>query len=314
MKKIISLILTVCILLTAAGCVMPQPQVKKISVVTTVFPVYDWVKNIVGEKSECVELTMLLDSGVDMHSFQPSAEDIIKISDCDMFIYVGGASDRWVSDALSAATNENMAVVNLLEELGDLAKTEELKEGMQGEEEEEYDEHVWLSVKNAQKLCNRIAYRLTQLDGDNAALYKSGALEYMQKLKALDGEFEEAVKGVHANTLLFADRFPFRYLCDDYGLDYFAAFSGCSAESEASFETVRFLAEKTDELGLKYVLTLEGGSNSIADAVIGATSSKSAEALAMDSMQSVDGSAVENGADYIDIMKKNLEVIRKLSY
>ena len=249
----------------------------KIKVVTTIFPEYDWVREILGEKSENVELTLLLGSGVDLHSYQPTIKDIAKISTSDIFIYVGGESDEWVDDVLANATNKNMKFINLMEVLGDKIKAEEIKEGMQAEEEEheheaeghhhhdeEYDEHVWLSLRNTKVICTEIANALCEKDSANADIYKANLAAYSAKLDVLDAKYADVVKAGNKKTVLFGDRFPFRYLVDDYGLDYFAAFVGCSAETEASFETVIFLAKKVDELGLKSILTIEKSDKKIA--------------------------------------------------
>lgn len=290
-----------------------------ISVVTTIFPEYDWVRQIVGDV-EGVDITMLLDNGVDLHSYQPNAEDIMKISTCDVFIYVGGESDEWVDDALNEATNKDMVVVDLLDVLGDSVKEEEVVEGMEAEEEEgeeegeeevEYDEHVWLSLKNAQTFVTAISDALSTVDSANATAYADNAAKYNDELSALDGKYEEAVKAANVNTILFGDRFPFRYLTDDYGLDYYAAFVGCSAESEASFETITFLAGKVDELGLKNVLTIENSDKKIAETIIANTNSKDANILTIDSMQATTSADVESGATYLGIMESNLSVLKE---
>ena len=314
--NIIAVVMLSVMLLSVAGCSATVPKSDKIKIITTVFPEYDWVKNLTAGRTDQVELTLLLDSGVDLHSYQPTADDIIKISTCDMFVYVGGKSDKWVDDALREPVNRDMTVINLMDVLGSSVKTEEIKEGMEAEEEEEeeeYDEHVWLSVKNAGTLCKYIAARLCELDPDGTDSYNSALADYLSKLDELDSELAAAAKNVRSGTLLFADRFPFRYLTDDYGLDYFAAFAGCSAETEASFKTVSFLASKVDELGLSFVLTIEGTNNSIASAVVDSTAAKNAKILTMNSMQSVTAADVEGGADYIGIMQKNLETLRMLA-
>lgn len=320
MKKIISAII-VLVMITSlfSGCSgTTQENNGKLSIVTTVFPEYDWVMNILGEKAADADVTMLLDNGVDLHSFQPTADDIIKISNCDLFIYIGGESDEWVEDALKTVKNENMISLNLMQLLGERVKEEEEVEGMQAEEEhadeeaeeKEYDEHIWLSLKNASGACGIITDALCEADEKNAENYKANLLEYTVKLNALDEQYEKAVKNASKKTVLFGDRFPFRYLFDDYGLEYFAAFKGCSAESEASFETISFLAKKTDELGLNYVMTLEGTDSKIAETVIENTKNKNAKILSMNSMQSITASDVENNASYLDITEKNLEVLK----
>ena len=258
---------------------------------------------------------MLLDNGVDLHSYQPTADDIIKLSDCDLFVYVGGESDGWVEDALKSAANKDRKVINLLEILGDSVKEEETVEGMQEEEEDheekEYDEHVWLSLKNAKTLVGAISAALQEIDPDNKDTYAANADAYGQKLSALDAEYQKAVSAGTYKTLLFGDRFPFRYLVDDYGLSYYAAFAGCSAESEASFETVSFLARKVDEGKLPCVLTIEGAQHKIAETVVQNTAGKNQKILTMDSMQSTTSQDVAGGTTYLSLMEKNLDVLKE---
>lgn len=291
----------------------------KLSIVTTIFPEYDWVRQILGENQANVDLTMLLDKGVDLHSYQPSADDMVKVSKCDLFIYVGGESDTWVDDALKSAQNKNMKVINLLDVLGNSVKEEEQVEGMQSEEEEEegeeegpeYDEHVWLSLKNAKTLCSSIADALCEIDSKNANVYKKNLNEYTKNLDALDKEYQQAVNGAKYDTLVFGDRFPFRYMVDDYSLKYYAAFVGCSAETEASFETIKFLANKVDELGVTTVLTIEDPKHKIAQTVVENTKEKNQKILALNSMQSVTSDDVKNGETYLNVMQSNLDVLKQ---
>jgi len=298
-----------------------EDSAQNISIVTTIFPEYDWVMNVLGENPSNAEVTMLLDNGVDLHSFQPTADDIMKIASCDLFIYVGGESDEWVEDALAEAVNEDMVVINLLDVLGDTVVEEEIVEGMEGEEEEceegeeeegpEYDEHVWLSLRNAAVLTRAIADAVESVDEDNADVYEANAEAYINELNALDEEYVTAVEEAQGDTLLFGDRFPFRYMTEDYGLNYYAAFVGCSAETEASFETIMFLADKVDELQLSSVMTIEGTDHRIAQTIIENTESGDQQVLTLDSMQSVTAQDVDNGASYLDIMRENLEVLRQ---
>lgn len=298
-----------------------EDNAQNISIVTTIFPEYDWVMNVLGENPSNAEVTMLLDNGVDLHSFQPTADDIMKIASCDLFIYVGGESDEWVEDALAEAVNEDMVVINLLDVLGDTVVEEEIVEGMEGEEEEgeegeeeegpEYDEHVWLSLRNAAVLTRAIADAIESIDEENAEVYEANAEAYINELNALDEEYVTAVEEAQGDTLLFGDRFPFRYMTEDYGLNYYAAFVGCSAETEASFETIMFLAGKVDELSLNCVMTIEGTDHRIAQTIVENTQSGDQEILTLDSMQSVTAQDVDNGASYLDIMRANLEVLRQ---
>ena len=298
-----------------AGSQAQSAADEKIRIVTTIFPEYDWVREILGDKADSAEITMLLDNGVDLHSYQPTADDLIKLSDCDLFVYVGGESDGWVEDALKSAANRDRKVINLLETLGDSVKEEETVEGMQEEEEDheekEYDEHVWLSLKNAKTLVGAISESLQELDPGNKDTYAANADAYVQKLSALDAEYQKAVSAGTYKTLLFGDRFPFRYLVDDYGLSYYAAFAGCSAESEASFETVSFLAGKVDEGKLPCVLTIEGAQHKIAETIVKNTAGKNQKVLTMDSMQSTTSKDVANGATYLSVMEKNLSVLKE---
>ena len=330
MKKITALLLALFVLVGAlAGCGKQNDTNKtdKLSIVTTIFPEYDWVREILGDKADNAEVTMLLDNGVDLHSYQPTADDIVKISDCDLFIYVGGESDGWVEDALRNAANRNMKVINLLEVLGDSVKTEEIVEGMQEEHEhedahahddaeeheheEEADEHVWLSLKNAKMLVRVISKALQELDPDNKDIYAANADAYVKRLSALDADYQAAVDAASNKTILFGDRFPFRYLVDDYGLRYYAAFVGCSAETEAGFETISFLAKRVDEWKLPCVLTIEGAQHKIAETIVRNTTTKNQKVLTMDSMQSTTTQDVKNGTTYLSVMEKNLSVLKE---
>ena len=306
-------------------------------IVCVTYPEYDWVMNILGDKAASFNVTLLQNNGTDLHSYQASIKDIAKISVCDMLVFVGGESDEWVEKAVAEAKNKNMVVVNMMESLGDKVKEEEIVEGMQAEEEEkedehehadhdddhdhdghhhhhdevEYDEHVWLSLRNAAALVQTLAQKISELDSANAAVYKANADSYAKELLDLDAQCKKAVAAAAKKTILFGDRFPFRYLADDYNLKYYAAFVGCSAETEASFETVIFLAKKVDELGLNAVLTIEKSDKKIAKTIVSNTKKKSAEILEMDSLQSITQKDIKAGRSYLSAMKKNLEVLKK---
>lgn len=485
---------------------------EPLSIVCTIFPEYDWVREILGDHAQNAEITYLLQNGVDLHSYQPTAEDMMKIAECDLFIYVGGESDAWVENTLSAAENPDRQVINLLEVLGDSAKVEERKEGMQESEHEhdhehsktvstfeddevqdrplsdwegdwqsayplvldgsldeawehksedgsmtveeykdyytkgyksdyaaisihddhiqftdndgnvtesdykytgyfiqnwstgtkaamyrfeaedkasgapiyiefndhiiepekaehfhirmsnesydaivdpegnwptffdaslspkgvceevighdhkdededeeheheegevEYDEHVWLSLKHAKVLCAEIADKLGILDAVNAEDYKANLTAYTEKLDALDSDFQTLVDSASVKTVVFGDRFPFRYFVDDYGLDYFAAFVGCSAETEASFETITFLSQKVDELGVSTVFTLENSDQKIAQTVVENTKAQNQQIAALNSLQSVNTQQVESGATYLSIMQENYNTLKE---
>ena len=350
MKKIIFIILvTTLTLFSLSACkkdnvkeIEVDSQSEKIKIVTTIFPTYDWVQEVIKGNEDKFELTLLIDSGVDLHSYQPTADDIMEISNCDLFIYVGGESDKLIEDALKESINKDMKVVNLLEVLGDYVKTEEMVEGMQESEhshnhghnedhehehEEDHnhnghehdnhehhvheDEHVWLSLKNANKLVDVISNTIQEIDIDNKDVYKTNASNYIKKLNELDNKYQDIVSNSDKKVILFGDRFPFRYLVDDYGLEYYAAFVGCSTDSEASFETIAFLAKKVDEYNLNCVLTIENSDQKIAKTIIQNTNSKKQKILVLDSMQSITFNDIDNNASYISIMESNLEILKE---
>ena len=314
---------------------------KKVTVVATIYPQYAWLKEILGNHAESMGLTLLIKNGMDLHSYKPSAADIATIAKADMVVYVGGESDEWIGKALEATPNEKRVTVNLLEALGDRVKEEEIVEGMQAEEEEqsdsastslradgeaiqneghehhhheeevENDEHVWLSLKNAEILVNALAQAVSKLDTINANEYSANAAAYVAKINELDETYRVMVAGATHKTVLFGDRFPFRYLVDDYGIKYYAAFVGCSAESEASFETVAFLANKMDSLALPAIFTIDGSDAKIAQAVLAASKkSKEAQVLTLNSMQSIKAAQMDS-LDYLGMMRENMEVLKK---
>jgi len=290
---------------------------SKKNIVCTTYPEYDWVINIIGADSKDFEVTLLQNKGTDLHSYQPSVKDIAKVSMCDLFIFVGGESDEWVENIIENPKNSKMKVINMMETLGDKVYEEEVVEGMQAEEEEgeseeepEYDEHIWLSLRNAILLVNSISAEIQNLNPEKASVYKDNASKYTDKLSELDKEYKNVIGKADKNTILFADRFPFRYLAEDYGLNYYAAFVGCSAETEASFETVAFLSKKVDELNLGTVLVIEKSDSKIAKTVIASTKSKNQQILVMDSLQSITQKDIKNGRNYYSVMKNNLEILK----
>ena len=326
MKMKLKTVLAVC-----AAIVLAVPAAAaKPRVVTTLFPIYDWTRNIIGERKDAVELLPPLNTGVDLHSYQPSVDDILRISTSDLFIYTGGLSDAWVERVMRDAVNKKLAAVSLIKALGERAREEETVEGMEAghhhhghdehekdhdhhehDEGPEYDEHVWLSLVNARLLCGRIAQALSEVDPQGADAYRANAAAYCAKLDALDAKYRAGVASAKHTTLLFADRFPFRYLVDDYGLSYFAAFQGCSAESEASFKTILFLADKLDALGLPCVLTIEGSSKKIAETVVRTAKRGPVPILTLDSMQSVQADGIASGPDYLTVMERNLAILQE---
>lgn len=304
-KRIAALALAVLMLLGASACGTAGHS-GGLRIVTTVFPAYDWVRVILGEGTNA-ELIWLQDGGVDLHSYQATAADLAKIAECDVFIYVGGESDGWAEEALAQATNKDMVVIDLMEALGtavNLAEEESEDGGT------EYDEHIWLSLQNAKILTAYIAAVLGALDAKNAETYAANAAAYESELMLLDADYLAAVRTAQVKTLVFGDRFPFRYLTEDYGLAWYAAFPGCSAETEASFETILTLAGKVDELGLPAVLAIEGSDGRVAETVA-ETAQTAPAVLWLDSMQAVSRSDAEAGETYLTAMENNLTVLRQ---
>lgn len=315
LRRWAAVILAAALVASLAGCAAPESvrEDGTLKIVTTIWPEYEWVQAILGDNPAGAEVTLLIDSGVDPHSFQPAVSDILELYTCDVLVYVGGASDQWVGKALRGEVDPDLVTVSLLETLGDSLCTEETVEGMEPEDHdheghdhdaEEYDEHVWLSLRKAQTLVTALAEQIAAADSANAATYRANAAAYNERLSALDAEYDAAVKSAPCKTLLFADRFPFRYLTEDYGLNYYAAFPGCSAETEASFATVTFLAEKLR--ALPAALIIDGGDGAIARTVA-ETAGNHAAILTMDSMQS----ARREGQTYISVMEDNLTVLRQ---
>ncbi len=312
------------------GCKRIQTEKKetnenKIKVVATIFPEYDWAKNLVKD-SPNVEVELLIKNGTDLHSYQPSTQDIVKIGNADIFIYVGGESDKWVSQVLKNSKKQNQIVVNLMQTLSDDIKEEELVEGMQcddhddhghdaeveeDDDETEYDEHVWLSVENVKKAVVKIAESLEVADLENSVLYASNLKNYLEELESLDAFKNKIADKIQQKNspLIFCDRFPFRYLMDELNLKYFAAFAGCSAETEASFETVAFLVKKTSELKPNSIFVTESSDKKLAQTVIAGAKLPETKITVLNSMQAVTLEQAQNGASYIKIMQENLQKI-----
>lgn len=317
-----------------------------LNIVCTTFPEYDWLRNLTAG-CDNVKLSFLIDEGIDLHSYQPTADDVIQIAAADMFVYVGGVSDGWVADAVKEAVNKDMVVVNLMDLLGDRVMPTPHKhsdhdqdgdhdadhnhegnhdadhnhegdhdadhnhEGNHQADHNQQDEHIWLSLKNAELIVGELTHKLVELDPDNVHLYGQNSAHYLAELQQLDQQYQQVVADAKHDTLIFADRFPFVYLFNDYGLDYYAAYTGCSAETEASFETVIFLAEKLDELGLKSLIILEKSDGKMAQTVIDNSEAKDAVVYMLDSLQSMTQADINSGVDYLQIMKNNLSTIEE---
>lgn len=313
-RKLFAAVTILVLIVSAAGCSKTQQASSKgISVVCATAPLYDWTRKIT-EGTDGTDLSLIIGNGTDLHSFQPSAKDIISIKNADVLVYVGGESDGWIRDALKDPANKNRQVVCLMDVLKDAIVEEEIVEGMQGEEEDgheeheegpEYDEHVWMSLRLTRRSCKAIEEALEKVSSSNAAKYKDNLDAYDKKLSELDKQYEEMVKGARLDTMVVCDRYPFRYLAEDYKLKYSAAFVGCSAETEASFETVKFLADKVKALDSKAVLIIDNSDGKLAKTVLETAGKSSVKVEVLDSMQSCGADL-----DYIRTMTDNLEKLK----
>lgn len=307
-KNIISGLLLLTLVLTMAGCAQPAGDSSKLQILCTGFAPYDWVRQIINGTHN-VAVSLLGNNSADLHSYQATVADLAAISDCDLFIYTGGTSDAWAEDALKNPRNPDRKTLALLE-IAELLQTKHLEGSEEHNHEHETEEHVWLSLNYAVKAVSAIADLLTEADPANQADYRANAENYIKDLQALDTQYQQCVDNAARKTLLFADRFPFRYLTEDYGLEYYAAFSGCSAETEAGFSTIAFLAQKVDELALPAVTVIETGDQVIAQTVIANTQAKDQQILVLDSIQGNGKQRINEGETYLDVMKKNLTVLQ----
>ncbi len=307
-KKLFALILAAVMLCAFCSCADTE-STKGLKVVCTAFPQYDFAKNILGDTD--YTLTLLTKNGEDLHSYEPTAADIIEIGTADLFIYVGGESDSWVEDILKSANNPTLKSLAIIDCVSTLYCNEDETEHQHNDEHDHtdsVDEHIWLSLENAAAITDEISGKLCEIDKENASVYSENTKSYIDKINQLDNEYKITVDGAKRNILLFADRFPFRYLTESYGIEYFAAFSGCSSESEASFETMAKLIDKTNELSLPVVLTIDGSDGTLAKTVCSETG---AQTRTLDSCQSVSITDIRNGTSYLGIMTSNLEIIKE---
>jgi len=298
-----------------AGCA-PQtatetvaPDGDRLSVVATIFPLYDFARAVSGGLAD---VTMLLSPGAEVHSFDPTAQDILKIQNCDVFIYVGGRNDAWVDTVLASVDMNGKTVVKLMDAVTPVE--EEIVEGMQADEHagedahEEYDEHIWTSPKNAMLMVDAVAQAMGEADSANAEAYLENAAAYNEEIKKLDERIRAVVDSAPKKLLVVADRFPFRYLTEEYGLDYMAAFSGCSAESDVSAGTLAYLIDKVKESGIKYIYHIEMSNRQVADAVAEQTG---AAPLLLHSCQNVTRAEFESGVTYVSLMAHNADNLEK---
>lgn len=320
MKKHICICISMLLLIgVMAGCSHATSSEEKepIHIVATIFPQYDWIREIIGEENALFEVTLLQNDGIDLHNYQPTAEDLVTLGASDLFVYVGGESDGWVTEALAQSQNQSQRSINLVTALGDAAKEEVLAPGMEAEEEEsdseeiEYDEHVWLSLNNAETLVTVLLQEIQELDPEHQEEYAQNASNYIQELNSMDEDFRQEIAEVKNPILFFGDRFPFRYLADDYNLTYYAPFSGCSAETEASFETIAYLAGVADKENLNSIFVLNTSDQKIAKTIIANTTAQNQQIYQLDSMESVTEKDLLEGIHYDEVMQENLKTIEE---
>lgn len=314
----ISALLCLCCFISSFLCGCTDTSSKKsdkIKILCAGFSQTEWVQNII-EGSDTAEVEPLYASGVDIHNFQASAADIVNISEANIFVFNGGVSDKPLYDVLDKSENANRIDFDCMKHLGNLVLSEDenvaVSDGEHKHEENdnESDEHIWLSLKNAIVLVDALAKEISSVDPQNSALYKENSKKYIEKLNELDREYENSIVASAKRILAFADRFPFRYLAADYSLECFAAFPGCSTETDASFASILFLADKVDEFDLNYVITVDRGQNSVSKSVIESAKKEDIKVVSVNSLQNVNDKDVKNGLTYLSAMESNLTAIR----
>lgn len=315
MKKRIFLIFLIILLLT--GCAPLQQQTDKTKVVATIFPLYDFAREIAGDDAE---VKMLLKPGAEVHSYEPTPQDIIAIQNCDVFLYIGGESDEWVRNVLESIDTTHMQVVALMDSVEAAEEAEggfawngehehnENDAHIHGEQSMEYDEHIWTSPKNAMLMAEAIGKALQAADRSHADGYESRATAYAEKLRQLDQDLTKTIAEAERNTIIFADRFPFLYLVRDYGLNYYAAYPGCSSEAEPSAATVAAIIEKVNETGVPIIFYIELSNRLMANTIAEATG---AEELLLHSCQNVSKEEFDRGESYLSLMNQNIVNLRK---
>lgn len=317
MKKT-SIILTLIIILSTLFCGCngaKNTDTQKLKIVTTSFSAYDWTKNILGDELKNTELILLSDNGVDMHSYQPTADDIINIQSSDLVILVGGSSDKWVNDSIKNV-KKDIKVINMLDILGDdVLYNNESHHDDNGHADHNHkgeelpDEHVWLSIRNAVLFSEKICLTLSDIDSKIADVYQKNFNNYKDKLTSLDNKYTECFNNSNNKNLVIADRFPLRYLVADYHLIHSALFEGCSAESDATIDSILNLSKIIDDNSLNYIFIIEGSKDKTAKSVIEHTKSKSQKILTLNSLQSVNKKDIKDGLSYLSVMEENLSLI-----
>ncbi|MBQ8849639.1 MAG: zinc ABC transporter substrate-binding protein [Clostridia bacterium] len=308
-KRIIAIILCALALIGAlSGC---EVEDEKLTVLCTVFPVYDWVRAVVGE-SKNIEVKLLVSDGADLHSFQPTAKDAISIKSADLVVRVGGADDSFVNELVTESADlrlmEAEGVTLRHMSVSSEHSREDEHEGSHGHEHA-VDEHIWLSLKNASACVDAICEAVCELDAEGAEVYRENTEDYINSLNALDAAYSEAIANIDTPRMIFADRFPFVYMTEDYGIEYEAAFEGCTTDAEAGFDTVLRLASRAEEWGLSYVFVTESSDGKLARSVSEAVSDGTLTTVTLNSMQSLTSADIAAGESYLGIAQKNLAVL-----
>ena len=320
MKKSLIFLFILCLILMLSACgeAPAESGGEGLDIVCTVFPAYDFAREIAGEKANVV---LLVPPGSEAHSFEPTPQDIIRIENCDLLLCNGGESEAWLEELLEGRENDipTLTMMDCVETL-----EEETKEGMQGvshdheheeheeheghEHEEEYDEHVWTSPVNAELIVSALCERLCRIDPENSGFYRKNGESYVSALRELDAAFRQTVENGKFDTLIFADRFPVRYFVEEYGLDYYAAFPGCADDTEPSAKTVAFLIDKLRDEGIPAVMFIEFSNEKMADVICEDTG---CEKLLFHSCHNVSAQQLKEGVSYLELMWSNVESLKE---
>lgn len=319
-SRFLTLLLVLALLSGALfGCQKNEGR-PRTEIVCTTFAAYDWVRAILGEE-DTLHPKLLVSDGSDLHSYQPTVADKVTLSEAALIVAVGGESDRWAAEMaedvpllvlseLDGMTLRTAELTNDREHNHEHAHEHVHHEDGHAHDHEGFDEHLWLSPRNASVAVSALSEAICALDSERTARYQANAAAYCAKLSALDTAIAAACAAAPRRELLVADRFPFVYLVEEYDLVFCAAFSGCSTEAQASFDTIVRLAHRADEWNLRYLLVTEGGDRRLANSVIAATTSQSLTVLALDSMQAVSNARVASGVTYLSLMYENLEILK----
>lgn len=320
MKKSLIFLIFLCLALSLCACgeAPAESGGEGLNIVCTVFPAYDFAREIAGEKANVV---LLVPPGSEAHSFEPTPQDIIRIENCDLLFCNGGESEAWLEEILEGRESQipSLVMMDCVEAL-----EEETKEGMQGvshdheheehedheehEHEEEYDEHVWTSPVNAELIVSALCERLCWIDPENSGFYRANGERYVSALQELDAAFCQTVENGNFDTLIFADRFPVRYFVEEYGLDYYAAFPGCADDTEPSAKTVAFLIDKVRSEGIPAVMFIEFSNEKMADVICEDTG---CEKLLFHSCHNVSAQQLKEGVSYLELMWGNVESLKE---